>query len=151
MNISSVNAADLERLATLFRDVFCQPPWNESWDLPDVRTRLREMFESPGFYGIGAFDGAQLIGMAVGNTQQWNRSRELFIKEVCIRADRQRGGIGSAMIARMRADMIAMGVAKICCLTDRDSIAETFYRKNGFYLSGRLGYMGLRLKAEGAA
>ena len=130
LHIAPVTAADLGRCATLFREVFIQPPWNETWDLRDIVTRLTEMVDSPGFFGIGAFDDAHLIGMAVGNIQQWNRSRELFIKEVCIRADRQRGGIGTAMIVRMRADMMSMGVGKIFCLTDRGSIAEGFYRKN---------------------
>ena len=60
--IREIETEDISELAKLFVEVFNAPPWNDRWDAHTAKTRLREIFGTPGFYGIVEFGAMRSSG-----------------------------------------------------------------------------------------
>ena len=57
---------------------------------------------------------------------------------MCVKTDIQRQGIGAKLIEYLERDLKQRDVGKIYLLTARDTLAETFYKKAGFYASSKM-------------
>ena len=135
----------LSACVQLFCAVFNQPPWNEEWDQAEASLRLQEIVGTPGFFGIVAAsktEEANLLGFALGYTEQWNRQKHYYLKEMCVHPDVQHQGVGSAIMQVLEEAVAAQQVSKIYLLTARASSAEAFYQKCGFYVSTKMIMMG---------
>ena len=101
-----------------------------------------DLFMTPGFYGVIAVDGTEVIGFAMGHLETWDRGKHFYLQEMCVAPARQRGGIGTTIIQTICDDLAAMHVEKIYLLTSRDTPAADFYEKCGFYVSQKMVMMG---------
>jgi ribosomal protein S18 acetylase RimI-like enzyme len=139
----SIEEVDLVPCAEVFVMVFSNPPWNEAWDIGDVKTRLEEMYHTPGSYGVIAIDENEVLGFALGYAEQWRRGKKHFyLKEMCVLPSHQRRGIGTAIIKTLCRDLAATGAEAIYLLTARDSPAQTFYERLGFHVNAKMIMMG---------
>jgi ribosomal protein S18 acetylase RimI-like enzyme len=146
MNIESIEHTHLLPCAALFAAVFNKAPWNEQWDLGTVRMRLTEIYNTPGAYGVVASDVTGVMGFVLGYVEQWNQQKHFYLKEMCVHAQQQRSGIGTAMMDTLERQLMQRGVSKIYLLTARESGAEAFYRTCGFYVSPKMIMMGKPLE-----
>jgi aminoglycoside 6'-N-acetyltransferase I len=146
-----VRCEDIRRCAEVFVEVFGRAPWNEKWEIADALMRLEELWHTPGFYGVIAYEdeGAvppgsseRMLGFAMGYTEQWKQGRHFYLKEMCVVPHRQRSGIGTAILEALYQGLVAMGVEAIYLLTLRDSPAAVFYEKSGLRISSRMIQMG---------
>lgn len=126
--------ADLiEPCATLFRAVFNAPPWNNKWRKANAHAHLREILEGPGFIGFAALEGGAPIAFAVGSLEHWSHRVTFFLREMCVRRDRQRQGVGSRLLAHLEADLRRRGLGGVYLVTQKGPPAESFYRRHGFF------------------
>ncbi len=146
MHICPIEPQHLEHCVTLFLRVFNRPPWSEDWPRTAATTRLTDLLNTPGFYGVLAINETEVIGFAAGYVEQWDRARHFYLKEMCVVPHHQRQGIGTAIMQAIGTDLAAVGVEKIYLLTSRASSAEDFYRKCGFYVSQKMVMMGKSLQ-----
>jgi aminoglycoside 6'-N-acetyltransferase I len=153
-----VECEDVRRCAEVFVEVFGRAPWNEEWEIADALMRLEEISRMPGFYGVIAYEdeaegspgtSERVLGFAMGYTERWKQRRHFYLKEMCVVPDRQRSGIGTAILEALCQGLAAMGVEAIYLLTLRDSPAAVFYEKSGFHISPRMIRMGKRLEIGG--
>src|SRR5262245_47374601 len=135
MEICSLDQNYLWQCAELFVNVFNEEPWRETWSSAEALTRLQEIYNSPGFYGIVAIQADGLLGFAVGYVEQWDKEKVFYLKEMCVKSQLQGRGIGTAILEALEAGLSQMGVSKVYLLTAHDSSAEAFYNKRGFYIS----------------
>jgi aminoglycoside 6'-N-acetyltransferase I len=147
MKVSPITRDDLPECAALFVEVFNREPWHESWTIEPVLARFNECFRTPGFSGLIGREG-NAICFALGYVETWESSKHFFLKEMCVARDHQRSGVGSELITELEKDLISKGIRKIYLLTARDGSAESFYRKNGFYVSPKMIMMGKHLTSE---
>lgn len=147
MNVRPIESGDIVRCAELFAAAFARAPWSETWDLADAIARLDEVYRTPGAYGLVAEEDGELLGFALGYVEHLNREQHFYLKEMAVAPERQRSGIGMALMETLCRNLQEMGVTIVYLLTLRNSPAETFYRKCGFYPSSQMIVMGRRLGA----
>ncbi len=83
------------RLFAMMADVFAEP----TGPLSDCY--LDGLLVRDGFWPLVAFEGAEVIGGLTAHTLPLTRTEavELFVYDVAVRADRQRRGVGRALMA----------------------------------------------------
>lgn len=146
LSIDPFPEADLEEGARLYRTVFNSPPWNDEWTLATARRRLSEIVETPGYRGYRASLDAELVGVLLGNLEQWYSGEHFHLKELFVRPSRQRRGIGTALIEFLADELRREGVERIYLLTLEDSPARSFYETNGFRRNEAMGMQSLHLE-----
>lgn len=149
MNIQLLVEEDLPACATLFADVFSDPPWNETWLVEAVTRRMDECWRTPDFVGLGAKNKGDLVGFALGFVEQWHTTRHFQLKEMCVAPELQRHGVGSDLMRSLEDHLRETGVSKIILHTARDSDAQAFYDQRGFYTSVKIVMMSKWLTPQG--
>jgi aminoglycoside 6'-N-acetyltransferase I len=158
MKIRQVRCDDIRPCAEVFVAVFSRAPWNENWRATDALTRLEELYRTPGFYGVIACTGEemvppadreQVLGFVMGHTEQWKRARHFYLTEMCVMRHRQRRGVGTAIMGALCRDLAEMDVEAMYLLTLRDGPAEAFYERCGFNINPKMVLMGKWLGTGG--
>ena len=138
MNFNSIERDNLSECVGLFISVFNNLPWNESWDAEAASEQLDDCYGTPGFYGLIAKTDDEVVGFALGFIRRWDKSRHFHLKEMCIVSEKQRDGIGTALLHELEEQLKNQGVAKLTLDTARDTPAQAFYEKNGFGVSSKM-------------
>jgi aminoglycoside 6'-N-acetyltransferase I len=132
--------------ASLLVSVFNAPPWNDAWTEPAARGRLDELTLTPGYVGVALHEDKRLCGFAMGHKEQWFSGKHFHLQEICVRPDRQRHGVGTALITALQARL--RDVEQVYLLTARQSPASAFYERCGFRPARRQGVMLKRLRGD---
>ena len=86
------------------------------------------------FWALAAIDDEEPVGGITAHVLPMTRSpsRELFVYDVAVREDRQRRGIGRAMLVELCAQAGRDGIASVfVAVADEDVHAMDFYRAVG--------------------
>lgn len=135
MTLRPIQPADVDACAQLFATVFSNPPWNETWTPASALRRLADCAATPNFLGMLAEDTDGPVGFAFGYLQHYMDEKHYYLLELCVDTRRQRQGVGGALMTALHAQIQAAGANRIYTLTARDTAAQAFYEKAGFYVS----------------
>lgn len=138
MDFYPVKNRDLIECVDLFICVFNHSPWNERWESETANQRLTACYHTPDFHGIIAKVEGKAIGFAFGYIEQWDKSRHFYLKEMCVTPEQQRLGVGTALLHTLEETLRHKGVEKMYLYTARDTFAQAFYEKQGFYVSDKM-------------
>ncbi len=130
--IRAYQNGDLSACAALFCAAFAAEPWNEQWTLQIAEQRIAELMCSPLSVGYVSEEDGVLTGMLIGSHVTYLYGRELLIHELCVLPDRQRSGVGSALLGFVTERLRQEGYAGIFLNTAHGYPSERFYLKNGF-------------------
>jgi ribosomal protein S18 acetylase RimI-like enzyme len=131
----------------VFVEVFGNEPWNEVWHIADARARLEEIYHTPGFHGVFVASDHEMLGFAMGHSEQWWLGRKHFyLQEICVRTEHQRRRVGTNLIRVLCQDLVAMDVEAIYLLTAREGPAQAFYERLGFDVNPKMTMMGRYLE-----
>ena len=84
---------------------------------------------------LAAYDGDQLVGIAISEKLEWNRS--LWIREFGIAESHRRRGLGGLLMDRVSQVAKAEGVKVLVCETQNTNVpAIDFYHSIGFEVDG---------------
>lgn len=124
MNIRPYDEADERAVVALWREAFANPlPWNDP--LQSIRRKLavqRELF-------FVAEDDGTVIGTAMGGYD----GHRGHLYSVAVVPRHRRGGIGSALVRRVEAEIAKLGCPKINLHVEPGiENAVAFYEKLGF-------------------
>jgi aminoglycoside 6'-N-acetyltransferase I len=117
----------------LFIQVFNASPWNDKWTFEKANTLLTSFVSTPGFIGYIGKDEIGIKAVCLGHRKEWWNSSEYYIEEMYVDKNEQNKGYGSRMFEYIYKDIIDRGIKAITLITDRDTFANDFYDKNGFY------------------
>lgn len=95
---------------------------------------VTELLARPDFYAVAALEGSTAIGGITAHVLPMTRRREaeLFIYDLAVRPDRQRRGVGRALVKSLTELAAADGVAtSFVAAADEDAHALSFYRSLG--------------------
>lgn len=137
--------ADFDACVDLYIITFAGPPWLERWDPQLVRDRLSQIVETPGFFGA-VIAGDPLNGFVFGTSEPWHEGTHFNLKEMCIRPDLQRQGLGTRLMGYLSEQLASRDTKRIYLLTARGEITEAFYAKAGFYTSPKMILMARRFE-----
>ncbi|MDN7227383.1 GNAT family N-acetyltransferase [Planococcus sp. N064] len=141
MEINYVEESDLLRCTDVFIEVFNREPWNDEWESEKAGRYLLDFYRTPGFLGLLATEGEELIGFLFGVHRVWWSGDEFFVHEMCVKSSQQNKGIGKALVDRLLEELEARSIIHLSLLTDRGIPAEAFYKKNGFTEVERLVFL----------
>jgi ribosomal protein S18 acetylase RimI-like enzyme len=84
---------------------------------------------------FGAYAGEQLVGIAISEARQWNRS--LWIWELMVAKPHQRLGAGRLLVGALAEKACAAGLRVLVAETQNTNApAIRFYRSVGFEIDG---------------
>ncbi|MCC7000693.1 MAG: GNAT family N-acetyltransferase [Gemmatimonadaceae bacterium] len=95
---------------------------------------LRALLIPPTFWAFVALEDGEPVGGVTAHTLMMTRSesREVFIYDLAVRADRQRRGIGRQLVRTLKAAAAAEGIAlSFVPADDEDTHALAFYEALG--------------------
>lgn len=95
---------------------------------------VRRLLARADFLAVAAVEGRVVVGGVTGHVLPMTRSRssELFIYDLAVRVDRQRRGVGRALVAAIRGMAAAEGIGtSFVAADDEDTHALAFYRAIG--------------------
>jgi aminoglycoside 6'-N-acetyltransferase I len=133
--IRNVVLDDLDAITAVFVECFNAPPWNDGWSLAAARERLANILEARHFRGAVAISDGNVVGLILGQKERWVDAFHFNLQEMCVLADRQRNGVGGALLRALTEQLRAEGTEKIYLITGPDSGAAAFYSAHGYYLS----------------
>lgn len=110
-------------------DVFAEEPWT-----PLGNDRLQVLLTSPGVWLYAAVEKKACIGGLTAHLLPMTRAEvsEVLIYDLAVRTDRQRRGVGRALIERLRVDAAAADAGDVWVPADNDDDhALEFYRSIG--------------------
>jgi aminoglycoside 6'-N-acetyltransferase I len=128
----------LNECAFLLIEVFNSEPWNENWNFEKAKLLLSQILNTPGCLGLVLQQQNIILGFVIGYCEQRDKGKNFFLKEMCVRSNQQRQGIGTKLIQKLTYRLNQAGVNFIYLLTMKDEYTEEFYLKNGFQSSLRM-------------
>ncbi|MCK5098032.1 MAG: GNAT family N-acetyltransferase [Desulfobacteraceae bacterium] len=139
MNFRLIDENDIKSCAELFNDVFSSKPWDEPWTKQLATKRLNHFYESKGFVGVLA-EQDSIIGFALGNIEPFHFGSMFYLREMCTKTNLQKSGVGSKVLNALELELLSHGVYSTYLTTERDIPAASFYIKNGFIYSEKMGF-----------
>jgi len=86
-------------------------------------------------FSLGAYDGHQMVGIAIAEKVDWNRS--LWVWEFGVAETHRRRGIGRRLMEALADEAKEAGLRIMVCETQNTNVpAIAFYRKVGFEIEG---------------
>ncbi|MFP4379253.1 MAG: N-acetyltransferase family protein [Candidatus Sumerlaeia bacterium] len=132
MEIRPIDKKDLIDCARIFIHVYNEEPFNDSWEVEQAALRIKDLSETPHFFGMVAEEDEVVVGFVMGYSEQWFPDRQFCLKEMCVRKDMQRRGIGTALIEGLLEEMIKFNASVLYVNTGRKTGAARFFRQCSF-------------------
>jgi GNAT superfamily N-acetyltransferase len=85
----------------------------------------------PGFIGLVALNKG-VVAFATGYQEPDDVREAFFLKTFCARPDAQGTGVGSNLMGHLKEHLGESGVNTIYLIIHKGTLAEHFYRKNGY-------------------
>lgn len=119
-----------EELSAAFRE----EPWCETWTCEQAFTRIDEIMSARVSRGYVCMDGDRCVSMLCGRIMTYQEQKLFYIDEFSVHPACQRQGIGSRMLAFLRAELQKepQPISHISLITERGFPSVAFYEKNGF-------------------
>ncbi len=121
-----------EAIKAVIQDAFSVAPWNDVWDDAEVfHEYILDLVGNRNSLAFGAYDGDQLVGVALGRVKHWYDGNEYCIDDFGIATSSQGKGIGSALLNYIREYAVDHRYKSVTLWTERSAAAYDFYVKNG--------------------
>lgn len=109
-------------------------PYRKRFPLPAEELRRYRKLVRLG-WSFGAYDGVELVGLALAEPLSWNRS--VWVWELGVAPSHRRRGIATGLVRALARRAEARGYRVIVCETQTSNDpAIAFYRKAGFRFEG---------------
>ena len=100
---------------------------------PDEMGRYQQIIKQG--TSLGAYDGDRLVGLAIAERRDWNRS--LWVWELGVEKEHRRAGGGTKLVEALTRVAKDLNLRIIVCETQNTNVpAIEFYRKTGFEVNG---------------
>lgn len=123
----------LKEMVGLFIESFNAQPWYDHWTEETATKRLQQLLDTPGFYGICAYQNQVLCGFILGYAESYYDGMDFIIKEFAVCNQMRGQGIGSLLFQQFEKELKNKNIKKIALQTIRGDYTEHFYQKQGFY------------------
>ena len=111
-----------------------EAPWDEVWTYEQAFTRIDELMSARVSRGFVCMDGDKCVSMLCGRIMTYQDKKQFWIDEFSVHPDWQRRGVGSRMLAFLRAELQreTPPIDYMALNTERGFPSVAFYEKNGF-------------------
>ena len=131
-NVSKTETAD--EFCFILKRQKLDEPYAKRWSILDEDFRNYSELVNCGL-SLGAYDAGRLVGIAISEKIEWNRS--LWIRELGIAESYRRKGVGRQLMEQVAEIAKAEGLRILVCETQNTNVpAIDFYRSVGFEVEG---------------
>lgn len=127
-----VNESDLQECSKLFVNTFNAPPWNDKWSYETAYNRLKDIMNTPGFWGLLGKENGEVKVVALGCLQHWYDGEVYEIKELYTHKELRGKGLGTQIMSRLTHRLEEKGVKSVWLITAEGDKTEKFYFNNGY-------------------
>ncbi|MEM4711353.1 MAG: GNAT family N-acetyltransferase [Candidatus Woesearchaeota archaeon] len=128
-----IKEKDFDDCIKTFINVFNCPPWNDEWTYEKAKEFLLDYINHPSFLGFVCEDEQIQKGYLLGYIFKWWDTHHYYINEMFIKSLYKGQGIGKFLLNEVKKILRQKNIGSIMLLTMRNTQAEQFYLKNGFY------------------
>ena len=132
IEIVDLNDSYLGECADLFVETFNSEPWNDRWDYGSALARLKDIFNTPGFFGLILLDDGIIVAAALGNLEHFYTGSIYNLKEMFVKQQLRGRKLGSLLLRNINDQLTSKGTKSIWLSTTKGDMTEKFYLKNGF-------------------
>lgn len=140
-----VSETDLAECTKLFMSTFNAPPWNDKWTYDAAYNRLKDIINTPGFYGLIGKEDEEIKIVALGCVQHWYDGEVYELKELFARKELRGQGFGTQMMNNLTNRLKERGIKSFWLITVEGDRTEKFYNNNGFKKIDQMILMNRRL------
>ena len=130
--IRQMQESDISACAEILCAVYNNEMWQCNWTMKTGVAYLEDYFEAKKFVGFILEEDGKIIGAMFAHEKIWWNNSELYIDEMFILPEKQRGGYGSMLIHVADEYVKEHKLAGLTLCTNKYAPAPNFYRKNGF-------------------
>lgn len=130
--IRKMQKDDIPACAEILCAVYNNEMWQCCWTMETGIAYLEDYFETKKFVGFVIEENDKIIGAMFAHEKIWWNNSELYIDEMFIHPEKQRGGYGSMLINAAEEYTNEHNLAGLTLCTNKYAPAPNFYRKNGF-------------------
>ncbi len=130
--IRKMKKTDISACAEILCAVYNNEMWQCRWTMKTGVDYLGDYFDAKKFVGFVIEENENIIGALFAHEKIWWNNSELYIDEMFIQPELQRGGYGSMLINAAEEYVKEHNLAGLTLCTNRYAPAPNFYRKNGF-------------------
>ena len=132
MIIREMISSDMNECVDILCSVYNNELWMCRWDKKTAAEYLNDFYESKKFVGYVAEEDGEIIAGLFAHEKVWWNNSEVFIEEMFVSPDKQRKGIGTALLNKVQEYVKEHSMAGITLSTNKYAPAPKFYEKNGF-------------------
>ncbi len=130
--VSKTETAD--EFCFIFKRQKLNEPYVKHWSFSEEDFKNYSELVNQGL-SLGAYDAGQLMGIAISEKIEWNRS--LWIREFGVAESYRRKGVGRQLMGQVAEVAKAEGLRILVCETQNTNVpAIDFYRSVGFEVEG---------------
>ena len=108
------------------------------WTYESAKKRLKQIFLTPYFYGIGLYKESELLGLSIGWFKQFDDVQLFYVEEILVFREYQNKGLGSKILQELESLVKKQGAQKIDLSTTHEDIHQRLYSKLGYQKSNFL-------------
>lgn len=108
------------------------------WTYNLAKKRLEQIFLTPYFYGIGLYNGFELLGFVIGWFKHFDDLQLFYVEEILVFKEYQNKGLGSKMLQELESLVKKQGAQKIDLSTTYEDVHQRFYSRLGYEKSNFL-------------
>ncbi len=123
---------DISACAEILCVVYNNEMWQCRWTMETGVAYLEDYFEASKFVGFVIEENGKTIGALFAHEKIWWNNSELYIDEMFVLPEMQRGGYGSTLIKAAEEYAQQHSLAGLTLCTNKYAPAPKFYKKNGF-------------------
>ena len=125
--------SDFEDCVRIYVDAFTAPPLSYDFVTKEKAWRyIKDLINTPGFLGYTYRVDGEIAAFIFGTLDNYFEGTMYHVKEFAVLSEKQRGGIGSQVMAQLEIKLAGYGVEAISLHTSRSLPAFGFYQKNGY-------------------
>lgn len=128
-----IREKDLDDCIETFINVFNRPPWNDEWNYEKAKEFLLDYINHPSFLGFVCEDEEIQKGYLLGYIFKWWDIHHYYINEMFVKVACQNQRVGEFMLNEVKKILREKNIGSIIVLTMKNTNAEQFYLKHGFY------------------
>lgn len=130
--INSIKYSELPEIADSYIRTFNGAPWHDDWTQKTAFDRFKEMYYTPGFWGLSIWKDNKPFGAVLGRCETYFDGDYFQIVEFWIEPSEQKKGYGRKLLDEVKRILKFRKVKKIYLITMHGNETEGFYKHNGF-------------------
>jgi len=130
--IRKIERRDIPCCAEILMSVYNNELWQCRWEKETACAYLTDFFEAKKFVGYLICEAESVLGAVFAHEKIWWNNSEIFVEEMFVVPERQRSGLGTALLNEIEKYVREKKLAGITLSTNKYAPAPRFYEKNGF-------------------